>query len=177
MLTLVIGGASSGKSRFAEDLVLCLPGHRVYLATMEREGTENRKRIAFHRDMRKDKGFDTVECSVQISSASLPAFSNVLLEDLPNLVANEMFSPQGRGTDTLLSDLRDLSSRCAHLTVVTGELFSDGADYDGDTLLYLQNLAELNNALARQADLVVEVVASLPNILKGRLPQNPATEP
>lgn len=170
MLTLVIGGASSGKSRFAEDLVQRLPGRRVYLATMEKEGAENRKRIAFHRDMRKDKGFITVECPVNIPSVSLPDSSSVLLEDLPNLVANEMFSPQGRGTDTLLSDLTDLSSLCAHLTIVTGELFSGGAEYEGDTLLYLQKLAALNNALAREADLVVEVVASLPNVLKGKIP-------
>ena len=176
MLTLIIGGASSGKSRFAEELTQQLPGRRIYLATMESAGSENRKRIAFHREMRKDKGFETVECPVAVSAVSLPAGVNVLLEDLPNLVANEMFSPQGRGTEHLLSGLRELSSRCAHLTIVTGELFSGGAEYEGETLNYLRQLAALNNALALEADLVVEVIASIPNVLKGQYPKNSSTE-
>ena len=176
MLTLIIGGASSGKSRFAEELIRQLPGSRIYLATMENAGAENRKRIAFHREMRKDKGFETIECPVAISAVSLPEDANVLLEDLPNLVANEMFSPQGGGMDTLLSELRGLSSRCTHLTIVTGELFSGGVEYEGEILYYLQQLAVLNNTLAREADLVVEVIASIPNVLKGQYPKNSSTE-
>lgn len=170
MLTLMIGGASSGKSRFAEELVERLPGQKVYLATMEPFGEENRKRIARHREMRKGKGFETLECAVHPASVSLPAEANVLLEDLPNLVANEMFSPAGRGTDHLLDELLALKDRCAHLTVVTGELFSGGKNYEEETLSYLKALAALNNALAQEADLVVEIVSSLPNVLKGTIP-------
>ena len=170
MLSLVIGGASSGKSRYAEELVLRLPGHRIYLATMENTGRESLERITRHREMRRDKGFETVERPLAVASAPLSENANVLLEDLPNLVANEMFSPQGRGTENLLSELWELSARCAHLTIVTGELFSGGAEYEGETLHYLQQVAALNNALASEADLVIEVVASLPNVLKGSIP-------
>ena len=170
MLTLIIGGASSGKSRFAEELVTSLPGRKVYLATMENAGVENQKRIATHRQMRKGKGFETVECPVNLASVLLPAEANVLLEDLPNLVANEMFSSAGRGTDHLLEDLLDLKNRCAHLTVVTGELFSGGKDYGEETLDYIKVLAALHIELARHAGLVVEVVSSVPNVLKGTLP-------
>ena len=46
MLTLITGGASSGKSDFAERLVCRLPGERIYLATMEPFGKENLSRIA-----------------------------------------------------------------------------------------------------------------------------------
>ena len=38
------------------------------------------------------------------------------------------------------------------------------------TELYLRNLAMLNRELAREADLVAEVVCGLPNVLKGNLP-------
>ena len=45
MLNLIIGGAGSGKSAFAENLIQRLPGQRVYLATMEPFDDECRARI------------------------------------------------------------------------------------------------------------------------------------
>ena len=46
MFTLVIGGAASGKSEYAESLLLGAPGPRYYLATMEpMEDAECRARI------------------------------------------------------------------------------------------------------------------------------------
>ncbi len=170
MLTLITGGASSGKSDFAEWLVCRLPGERIYVATMEPFGKENLSRIARHREKRKNKGFITMECSTNIGSLVLPERANVLLEDLPNLLANEMFSASGGGGENLTEELLMLSARCASLTVVTGDLFSGGNHYEGDMLLYLQRLALCGNALAQKADLAVEVVCSVPNILKGRIP-------
>ena len=57
-----------------------------------------------------------------------------------------------------------------HLTIVTNEVFSGGADYDGDTLRYLSSLAWLNRVLAARADHVFEIVCGLPNVLKGAVP-------
>lgn len=61
MIALVTGGASSGKSEFAERLALSLPGPHVYAATMRREGAEAEERIARHRLQREGAGFKTVE--------------------------------------------------------------------------------------------------------------------
>ena len=58
MVTLVIGGAASGKSEFAEGLVLAagdLP--RYYIATMQPFDGECRARIRRHRATRAQKGF------------------------------------------------------------------------------------------------------------------------
>ena len=103
MFTLVIGGSASGKSEYAERHVMALSGGpRIYIATMERFGEEAEARIARHRALRRGRGFETVECCQNIGSLTLPENSNVLLEDLGNLVANEMFtgsgSPEGTGT-------------------------------------------------------------------------------
>ena len=68
------------------------------------------------------------------------------------------------------SGLSHLIEKCENLTVVTNEVFSGGADYDGESLHYMRALADLNRELAAQADLVVEVVCGLLNILKGELP-------
>ena len=51
MLTLVIGGAASGKSAFAESLCLRVPLPRTYLATMQIWDAECAARVARHRAM------------------------------------------------------------------------------------------------------------------------------
>lgn len=169
MFTLIIGGAASGKSEFAEQLVQTLTGPRIYIATMQPFDDECRARIAKHRAMRADKGFATVECYTGLAGAAktIPARSNVLLECMSNLVANEIYSPAGQGADAVLRGVEILLPRCAHLTIVTNEVFSGGQDYEGDTLFYLKELARVNRALAARADRVAELVCGLPNVLKG----------
>ena len=64
MFTLVSGGAASGKSEYAESLVLSCPSEmRYYIATMMPFDDECRARIAKHRAMRAGKGFETVAVS------------------------------------------------------------------------------------------------------------------
>lgn len=169
MFTLVIGGAASGKSEFAEAHVLSLSGRRVYLATMEPFGAEGRARVERHRRMRAGKGFETVERYTNLAGLLLPPDTNILLECLGNLTANELYSPRGGGTRAVLDGIDHLLSRSAHLTVVTNEVCSGGTDYAGDTLAYMRELARINRTLAARADLVVEVVCSLPSVLKGVL--------
>ncbi len=170
MLTLVIGGAASGKSEFAENLVLTLPGRRVYVATMEPYDGECLARIEKHRRQRAGKGFLTLERYRDLGGLEVPTGANVLLECMSNLLANELYSPQGGGSAAVLGGVERLCARCANLTIVTNEVFSGGKDYEGDTLRYLRALGSVNRALAAQANRVVEVVCGCANVLKGRLP-------
>lgn len=167
MFTLITGGASSGKSAFAEGHVLKLSGRKIYLATMEPTGAADR--IARHRLQRAGKGFETVERYTNLSGLRLPSGASVLLECLGNLTANELYAPQGGGTQAVLAGVERLLSRCAHLTVVTNEVCSGGTDYAGDTLAYMRELARINRMLAARADCVAEVVCGLPSVLKGAL--------
>ena len=170
MLTLIIGGAGSGKSAFAEALVCRLPGKRLYLATMLPHGAESRARIEKHRAQRSCRGFETLERGLDLQHADVPDGANVLLEDLSNLLANELYVPAGGGTDGARKGLKHLIENAENLTIVTNEVFTGGADYDEECLRYMRELAGLNRALAARAGLVVEVVCGLPNILKGELP-------
>ena len=173
MLALVTGGSGSGKSAWAEDLAqfLC-PGSKTYLATMRPGGREAQARIQRHRALRAGKGFQTAECPDGFARLRLPPGETVLLEDLSNLAANRRFSPAPPDdcAGVLLEELDGLAARCTHLIVVSNEIFSDGVAYDPDTTDYLTLLGELNCALARRAELVVEVVCGLPLVLKGALP-------
>ena len=167
MFTLVIGGAASGKSEYAESRVVRLPGQRIYLATMRPWDQECRARIARHRRLRQDKGFETLERYTDLAGAEVPAGANVLLECMSNLTANELYDPEGGGQEAVLRGVDALLARCGHLTVVTNEVFSGGAACEEDTLRYLRALARINRLLAARADTVAEVVCGLPNYLKG----------
>ena len=170
MLSLIIGGAGSGKSALAEALCCRLEGPRLYIATMQAADGESMKRIEKHRRQREGLGFDTLECPHNLDRAEIPQGANALLEDLSNLLANELFSPEGGGADAVRRGLQKACERCANLTVVTNEVFSGGTDYGEGTLQFLQELAALNRELAAEADLVAEAVCGLPNVLKGALP-------
>lgn len=170
MLTLVIGGAASGKSEYAERLVLQTALPRYYLATMQVWDAECAARVEKHRRMRAEKQFETLECPLHLGTVHLPARGTALLEDLGNLTANELYDPTGAGeaaASAILDGLDRLAAQCEHLVVVSNEVFSGGANYAGDTDRYLKALAQVNNALAARADAVVRVVCGIPVYHKG----------
>ena len=173
MLTLVIGGAASGKSEYAESLVLKNALPRTYLATMQVWDAECAARVAKHRAMRAQKQFETVECPLDLAAVRLPARGTALLEDLGNLTANELYSPKGAGERTaeaVLRGIENVASQCEHLVIVSNEVFSGGADYAGDTDQYLLALAQINNAVAARAENVCRVVCGIPVYYKGGEP-------
>ena len=170
MLTLVVGGAASGKSAYAERLVLQTALPRYYLATMQVWDAECAARVEKHRRMRAEKQFETLECPLHLGTVHLLARGTALLEDLGNLTANELYDPAGAGeaaASAILDGLDKLAAQCEHLVVVSNEVFSGGANYAGDTDRYLKALAQVNNALAARADAVVRVVCGIPVSYKG----------
>ena len=173
MFTLVVGGAASGKSEYAEGLVLASPHRpRYYIATMEPFDEEGRKRVEKHRRMRADKEFETVECYTDLASVRLPERGTVLLECVGNLAANELYSPQGAGSGSgalraIVDGVDALLAQCADLVVVSNEVFTGGTDYAAGTEDYLRLVAGVNRALAQRADRVCEMVCGLPQYYKG----------
>ena len=169
MIVLVTGGSGSGKSTWAEKLVASLPNeNRVYIATMRVYDDESVKRVERHRAQRADKGFRTIECEKDLASADIADSSVVLLEDLVNLMANEMFD--GGDVSRIVPALNILAKKCRHLIMVTNDVFADGIEYAESTQEYIRQLAQINNAAAQMADCVVEVVYSIPVCVKGELP-------
>ena len=184
MIALVTGGSGSGKSAWAEALATALcPGEKAYIATMRAWGAEGAARVARHRALRAGKRFFTVERPLDLAGLAreadwLERRPTALLECVSNLLANEMFDPEGRGdgaVPAILEGFEALAARTEHLVIVTNEIFSDGVAYDPDTARYIRRLGELNQALARMADAAAEVVCGIPVILKGgeRLPAVP----
>ncbi|MCI7125070.1 MAG: bifunctional adenosylcobinamide kinase/adenosylcobinamide-phosphate guanylyltransferase [Agathobaculum sp.] len=166
MLILVTGGAASGKSAHAERLLCARAvGARLYLATMAPQGAAAQRRIRRHRALRAGKGFVTLERSCGLDGLHLPRrYDGILLEDMGNLLANELYAPQAAGQtalDSILAGIKRLQACCETLVIVTNEVFSDGLPYADETVCYIALLGRLNTELAAQADAVYESVCGL----------------
>lgn len=171
MLTFVIGGASCGKSQFAEKVACGSTAlNRIYVATMQDQSPESKKRIDKHCAARAEKRFVTLEMPLNLSGARILPDSVVLVECITNLVANEMFSPGGAGVDTVQAVLRGvgvLRTQAKDIVIVSGNVFEDGIEHDPLTQRYANLLGIINRELAARADAVVEVVCGIPLYLKG----------
>lgn len=167
MFTLVIGGAASGKSEYAEAHVETLPGRRLYIATMEPWDEECRARIARHQAARAHKRFTTVECYGISPSLLFPRIAMCCWSVWEIWWPMSDMGDQGGGVAQAVAGVAHLLRQCRHVTVVTNEVFSSGEAYQGDTLSYLRDLAWANRTLARRADRVVELVCGLPCVWKG----------
>ncbi len=182
MVTLVIGGSGSGKSEYAESLVMSLgQGRRIYIATMKPWDEECRRRIERHRQMRAKKQFETIECYRDLKELKLDLGgqpSVVLLECMSNLVSNELFGLGEEGeapclegalaAAEILEGIGKLKKEADHIVIVTNEVFSDGDNYSKETMAYRKVLGEINQKIAEISDEVIEVAAGIPIVMKKR---------
>lgn len=172
MIVLVIGGSASGKSAYAETRLLQMQAaKKYYIATMQVWDSEGEKRVQKHRNMRKDKGFLTIEKQRDIAEVVLEDTDAWLLECVSNLVANEMFDERVvQAADVVIKkivgEMDALMKKGKHGVIVTNNIFEDGAEYDDTMQQYLHALGQINQALAQQADEVIEVVAGIPVVVK-----------
>lgn len=174
MMTLVVGGSASGKSAWAEELVLRSAARpRIYIAAMEPYDDECLRRIDRHRQLRARKEFETVECYRDLEHLTVALGSTVLLECMGNLCANELFGPGGSreaAREKILRGMDALRRQCQNLIVVSNEVFSGGSRYGEGTLDYMKLLARVNRDLAARAEAVCEVVCGIPIYHKGGAP-------
>ena len=170
MFVWITGGSASGKSEFAERLLVQLSegrGPLFYVATMQPYGAEARARIVKHQRQRACRGFCTAEQYTEIGQARVPYGADALVECLSNLTANEMFGGNEKlreeeVCEKVTGGILRLRGQCRNLAVVSNEIFSDGICYGEDTKSYMRCLAAANRRLAAQADAVIEVVYTVP---------------
>ncbi len=171
-VTLVLGGARSGKSAYAEHQVDChverYGGARVYLATAEAGDAEMAARIAAHR-ARRGTRWTTIEEPVELATALTGAAGRdgaVLVDCLTLWLANVV--ERGRDPDGECRRLAETLPRLDGPVVLVANEVGLGIVPDNPAARAFRDLAgRLNQSIAARADRVVLVAAGLPLVLKG----------
>jgi adenosylcobinamide kinase/adenosylcobinamide-phosphate guanylyltransferase len=169
-LALVLGGARSGKSRYAESLVSSLPppwqAPWNYVATAEPGDAEMAERIAAHR-ARRGASWRTIEAPRDLAGSLEAAKGGPILVDCLTLwLSNLMLA--GADVDAEMKRLdAALAAAVAPIVMVANEVgYGIVPDHPlGRRFRDMQGV--LNQRIAARADRVVLVVAGLPLALKG----------
>ena len=166
-VTLILGGARSGKSRYAEALAPRRKGEPAYIATAEITDAEMRERIRHHREQR-GAHWRTIEAPLDLVAAlrqadGLKAFT--LVECLTVWINNLIF----HGKDVAQEVERfhqSLAEVKGHVVIVSNEV---GLGIVPDNALarrFRDELGRAHQTIAQMADEVVFIAAGLPMTLK-----------
>ncbi|RJF87903.1 bifunctional adenosylcobinamide kinase/adenosylcobinamide-phosphate guanylyltransferase [Oleomonas cavernae] len=165
-LTLVLGGARSGKSRYAEGLVTAGPAPWVYVATAQAFDDEMVARIARHRADRAD-GWQTVEAPLDLAGAldAAPAGATVLVDCLTLWLTNLMLGEHGI-TAAIEALEAALDRRAAPVVLVANEVGLGIVPDNALARAFRDEAGRLNQRLAARAGRVLFLAAGLPLTLK-----------
>lgn len=178
-ITLVIGGVSSGKSSYAEELASKRAGHSVlYVATSQAGDEEMREKIARHQ-ARRPSQWKTCEVPLDLIAA-LDTYSTeqlVLIETVSGWIANLLFGYTDEEwrtrhvqeevmnrVDNLLACLEQQHQR--QFILVSDEAGLGGVIPNRLGRVFQQCVGLANQRIAARADEVIAVMAGLPLILK-----------
>ena len=167
-VTLVLGGARSGKSAFAEGLVWRARGRCVHVATAEPVDAEMAGRIEAHR-ARRGEGWYTVEAPVELAEAirreSVPQ-TCLLVDCLTVWLGNLMH--HGHDVDAAREALlASLATASGPVVLVANEVGLGIVPDNAMARAFRDHAGRLNQAVAGLAGRVYFVAAGLPLRLKG----------
>jgi adenosyl cobinamide kinase/adenosyl cobinamide phosphate guanylyltransferase len=166
LVTLVLGGARSGKSRYAEWLIATYPKPWVYIATAEAKDDEMAARIAEHK-ARRAAGWQTVEAPHEVPEAlaAAPGNAAVLVDCLTLWLSNLMLG--SFNVETMIERLEQaLGARAGPTVLVSNEV---GLGIVPDNALarrFRDAQGMLSQRVAAKAARVIMMVAGIPVAVK-----------
>ncbi len=166
--TLVLGGARSGKSVFAENLVLASDKPKIYIATGQAFDDEMKERIDEHKVRRGDE-WRTIEAPLDVCQvlendcAGAAVLFDCVTLWISNLMADERDVVQEvERLCTLLGDLN------CDLTIVSNEVGLGIVPENALARKFRDEAGRANQMIAAACDRVVFMVAGLPLHMKGQ---------
>jgi adenosylcobinamide kinase/adenosylcobinamide-phosphate guanylyltransferase len=171
MFELILGGARSGKSSFAEQLALESGLEIIYIATATVGDSEMATRIALHQQTRP-KHWQTIETPVDLAK-TLQTYAHpqaCLLVDCLTLWLNNCLFDETVCWETqkqlLLEQIAKLPGR---QILVSNEVGQGIVPLGAISRQFVDESGHLHQKLASLADRVFLVIAGLPQLLKGKL--------
>ena len=169
-LTVVLGGAASGKSAASESLIVNSGLTRVYLATSQIWDQEMQQKVDRHLSQRGE-GWQTIETPVAVWDvlAARRAGEAVLLDCATMWLSNVMLG--SHDLQAAQARLLEALGACnAPVVVVTNEVGQGIVPDNALSREFREAQGRLNIALAAQADCVLHVLAGLVQVRKGEMP-------
>jgi adenosylcobinamide kinase/adenosylcobinamide-phosphate guanylyltransferase len=166
-VTLVLGGARSGKSAFAERIIAAHRRGRVYLATAEILDDEMAERVRQHRS-RRDDAWRNVEAPLDVAAAMVAQTEQgaaVLVDCLTLWLSNLMHA--GRDPEGEVAALIKALGQCGGPVVFVSNEVGLGIVPDNALArAFRDHAGRMNQRIAATADDVFFVAAGLPSKLK-----------
>ncbi|WP_420003729.1 bifunctional adenosylcobinamide kinase/adenosylcobinamide-phosphate guanylyltransferase [Arenibacterium sp. LLYu02] len=168
-VTVILGGAASGKSAFAEQACVNTGKNRKYWATSQILDQEMRAKVDRH-ILQRGAGWQTIEEPFH-ASLVMPhvGHDDVLLMDCATMwLTNHLLADHDLAQET--EALLEALAACAgEVVVVSNETGLGIVPENALARRFREAQGRLNIALAAQADRVILVAAGLPLVLKGAL--------
>src|SRR5487761_131545 len=169
-IALILGGARSGKSRYAQQLAAGFKKVTV-IATARPGDVEMRRKIDAHRAERP-RSWRTVEAPLELPDALRKEGrkSDVLLIDCLTLYVANMLRTKNGSKEGFQDHVRDLcetlQSTRPSVILVSNEVGSRIVPAYRSGRIYRDLLGQFNQEVARIADRVIFIVAGLPLTIK-----------
>ena len=169
-ITLILGGARSGKSVFGEKLALNKDSKPIYIFTAQPFDEEMDERIRIHKDRRKKQSWQEVEATINLPAAisELSKKEKVILVDclslwLTNLIINE------RNIDRDITEfLNALEKSPSDVILVSSEVGLGIVPDNEMSRKFRDHLGSLHQRVAAISETVIMMVAGIPMIVKGK---------
>ncbi len=174
-MTLITGGARSGKSGYCQKMAEKIPGPRTIIATCPILDQEMRERVEIHKKDRRGRDWQTIEETINLKNAiaSIPDSETIVVDCLTLWINNLLLGEHGDKLDEkVMTDfsaevLQQCRQRSGPIFFVSNEV-GLGIVPDNQLARRFRDLAgRCNQVIAQEADRVIFMVSGIAQIIKG----------
>lgn len=168
--SLILGGAASGKSRFAEKLTAGFCQSLTYVATGLADDNEMNEKIRLHQS-RRGTNWTTIEEPIALDKIMHQVKTQAVLIDCLTMWIMNLMTNKVSAVDASNKLIDSINSYSGYVVMVSGETGMGIVPDNQLSRQFCNLLGQVNQIMADQSKLVVLTVAGQPLIIKGQLPE------